>query len=109
MVCVATVADIIDDMVLIHLDGWAHTYDFWCATSSNYIHPVGWSESVKKKLMVPQGNKGLPLLVLVNFHLNCTKIIKVKHISVFIHAFSLLFLYKNMTILEQSLIAIDMK
>ncbi|XP_063850444.1 lethal(3)malignant brain tumor-like protein 3 isoform X1 [Scylla paramamosain] len=41
-VCVATVADVLDNRVLIHFDGWEKAYDVWNEVSSPYIHPVGW-------------------------------------------------------------------
>ncbi|XP_050692187.1 lethal(3)malignant brain tumor-like protein 3 [Eriocheir sinensis] len=41
-VCVATVADVLDNRVLIHFDGWEKAYDVWSEVSSPYIHPVGW-------------------------------------------------------------------
>ncbi|ROT65230.1 putative lethal(3)malignant brain tumor-like protein 3 isoform X1 [Penaeus vannamei] len=41
-VCVATVADVLDNRVLIHFDGWDKAFDFWSEVSSPYIHPVGW-------------------------------------------------------------------
>ncbi|KAK3862699.1 hypothetical protein Pcinc_031457 [Petrolisthes cinctipes] len=41
-VCVATVADVLDNRVLIHFDGWDKVYDIWNEVSSPYIHPVGW-------------------------------------------------------------------
>ncbi|XP_069169395.1 lethal(3)malignant brain tumor-like protein 3 isoform X2 [Procambarus clarkii] len=41
-VCVATVADVLDNRVLIHFDGWDKAFDVWNEVSSPYIHPVGW-------------------------------------------------------------------
>ncbi|XP_042233179.1 lethal(3)malignant brain tumor-like protein 3 [Homarus americanus] len=41
-VCVATVADVLDNCVLIHFDGWDKAFDVWNEVSSPYIHPVGW-------------------------------------------------------------------
>ncbi|CAL4164717.1 unnamed protein product, partial [Meganyctiphanes norvegica] len=41
-VCVATVADTMENRVLIHFDGWDKAYDFWTEVTSPYIHPVGW-------------------------------------------------------------------
>ena len=42
LVCVATVADIIDDWLLIHFDGWDDSYDYWAETSSPFIHAINW-------------------------------------------------------------------
>uniref|UniRef100_A0A3Q3B4D7 Uncharacterized protein n=1 Tax=Kryptolebias marmoratus TaxID=37003 RepID=A0A3Q3B4D7_KRYMA len=42
LVCVASVADVINDHFLVHFDNWDDTYDYWCDSSSPYIHPVGW-------------------------------------------------------------------
>ncbi|KAK7079506.1 Present in Scm, l(3)mbt, and vertebrate SCML2, partial [Halocaridina rubra] len=41
-VCVASVADVLDNRVLIHFDGWDKAYDVWSEVSSPYIHPIGW-------------------------------------------------------------------
>ncbi|KAK8732011.1 hypothetical protein OTU49_007135 [Cherax quadricarinatus] len=41
-VCVATVADVLDNRVLVHFDGWDKAFDIWNEVSSPYIHPVGW-------------------------------------------------------------------
>lgn len=29
LVCVASVADVIDDCFLVHFDNWDDTYDYW--------------------------------------------------------------------------------
>jgi hypothetical protein len=42
LVCVATIADIIDNWLLIHFDGWDDSYDYWAETTSPFIHPVNW-------------------------------------------------------------------
>ena len=45
LVHVATVTNIMENRVLIHFDGWSHSYDFWCPPSSWLLHPVGWCAS----------------------------------------------------------------
>ncbi|XP_071807333.1 lethal(3)malignant brain tumor-like protein 4 isoform X1 [Asterias amurensis] len=44
LICVATVANIMESRFLIHFDAWEDMYDYWCDSSSPYIHPVGWCE-----------------------------------------------------------------
>lgn len=56
LVCVATVADIVDKYFLVHFDNWDDTYDYWCDASSPYIHPVGWCQDQGRTLTAPQGH-----------------------------------------------------
>ncbi|XP_070709221.1 lethal(3)malignant brain tumor-like protein 4 [Pempheris klunzingeri] len=56
LVCVASVADVINDHFLVHFDNWDDTYDYWCDSSSPYIHPVGWCEEQGRPLTAPQGH-----------------------------------------------------
>ncbi|XP_063531465.1 LOW QUALITY PROTEIN: uncharacterized protein LOC134742344 [Cydia strobilella] len=44
MVCVATVADMLDARLLINFDSWDDMYDVWLDPTSPYIHSVGWAE-----------------------------------------------------------------
>ncbi|XP_022091136.1 lethal(3)malignant brain tumor-like protein 1 isoform X2 [Acanthaster planci] len=53
LICVATVANIMESRFLIHFDAWEDTYDYWCDSSSPYIHPVGWCEENGKILSPP--------------------------------------------------------
>ncbi|XP_064082090.1 lethal(3)malignant brain tumor-like protein 3 isoform X1 [Macrobrachium nipponense] len=52
-VCVATVADVLDNRVLIHFDGWDKAYDVWNEMSSPYIHPIGWCVANNRVLHPP--------------------------------------------------------
>ncbi|XP_039257464.2 lethal(3)malignant brain tumor-like protein 4 [Styela clava] len=54
LTCVATVTDAIGELILIHFDGWNNNFDYWCDSTSNYIHPIGWCAKVGKTLQVPQ-------------------------------------------------------
>uniref|UniRef100_A0A8C9U5Q1 L3MBTL histone methyl-lysine binding protein 4 n=1 Tax=Scleropages formosus TaxID=113540 RepID=A0A8C9U5Q1_SCLFO len=56
LVCVASVADVIDNRFLVHFDNWDDTYDYWCDASSPHIHPVGWCQEHGKPLTAPQGH-----------------------------------------------------
>ncbi|CAL8292358.1 unnamed protein product [Lota lota] len=57
LVCVATVADVIDQQrILVHFDNWDDSYDYWCDSSSPYIHPIGWCEEQARPLTAPQGH-----------------------------------------------------
>jgi hypothetical protein len=55
LICVATVADILDGRLLVHFDSWDHTYDYWVEPTSPYIHPLGWCEQNKRSLTPPNG------------------------------------------------------
>ncbi|XP_036375276.1 lethal(3)malignant brain tumor-like protein 4 [Megalops cyprinoides] len=56
LVCVASVADVVDDRFLVHFDNWDDTYDYWCDASSPHIHPVGWCQENGRPLTAPQGH-----------------------------------------------------
>ncbi|KAG7488690.1 hypothetical protein MATL_G00037020 [Megalops atlanticus] len=56
LVCVATVADIVDNRFLVHFDNWDDTYDYWCDATSPHIHPVGWCQGHGRPLTAPQGH-----------------------------------------------------
>ncbi|CAH1773377.1 unnamed protein product [Owenia fusiformis] len=53
LTCVATVADVRGEHILIHFDGWEDNYDYWCDPTSPYIHPVGWCQENGKALSPP--------------------------------------------------------
>ena len=53
LICVATIADIIGEHILIHFDGWEKDFDYWALSSSPYIHPVGWCNANNKPLSPP--------------------------------------------------------
>ncbi|XP_051538530.1 lethal(3)malignant brain tumor-like protein 4 isoform X2 [Myxocyprinus asiaticus] len=56
LVCVASIADIVDNRFLVHFDNWDDTYDYWCDASSPHIHPVGWCQDHGRPLTAPQGH-----------------------------------------------------
>lgn len=54
IICVATVADVLGDRVLIHFDGWPKMYDYWTnVKSTNFLYPVGWCEMNGRSLIAP--------------------------------------------------------
>uniref|UniRef100_A0AAQ5YII7 L3MBTL histone methyl-lysine binding protein 1b n=1 Tax=Amphiprion ocellaris TaxID=80972 RepID=A0AAQ5YII7_AMPOC len=53
LICVATIAAVVDNRLLIHFDNWDDTYDYWCDASSPYIHPVGYCEEAELTLTTP--------------------------------------------------------
>ncbi|KAH8407067.1 hypothetical protein KR222_005580, partial [Zaprionus bogoriensis] len=57
-ICVATVADILDERIRVHFDGWNDCYDFWVHVNSPYIHPCGWHEG-RQQLIVPPDYENL--------------------------------------------------
>lgn len=50
--CVASIADVLDDRIRIHFDGWDDCYDIIVDVNSPYIHPCGWHEA-RQQLVVP--------------------------------------------------------
>uniref|UniRef100_A0A3B4AMD6 Lethal(3)malignant brain tumor-like protein 1 n=1 Tax=Periophthalmus magnuspinnatus TaxID=409849 RepID=A0A3B4AMD6_9GOBI len=54
LICVATVTDVVDQRFLVHFDNWDDTYDYWCDSSSPYIHPIGWCQERNLPLTPPQ-------------------------------------------------------
>uniref|UniRef100_H3D387 Lethal(3)malignant brain tumor-like protein 1 n=1 Tax=Tetraodon nigroviridis TaxID=99883 RepID=H3D387_TETNG len=54
LICVATVTDVVDNRFLVHFDNWDDTYDYWCDSSSPYIHPIGWCQERNLPLTPPQ-------------------------------------------------------
>ncbi|KAJ8004929.1 hypothetical protein DPEC_G00141390 [Dallia pectoralis] len=53
LICVASIAAVVDNRLLIHFDNWDDTYDYWCDASSPYIHPVGYCEEAELTLTTP--------------------------------------------------------
>ena len=60
LVCVASIADVISDYLLIHLDGWSPCYDYWTLKTSNCIKPIGWCKENQKPLSPPLGYEHKP-------------------------------------------------
>ena len=55
LTCVASVADMYGDKLLVHFDGWEDNYDYWCSYNSSLIHHVGWCQENLKTLSAPNG------------------------------------------------------
>ncbi|XP_033013867.1 lethal(3)malignant brain tumor-like protein 4 isoform X2 [Lacerta agilis] len=53
LMCVATIADMLDNRLLIHFDNWDESYDYWCDASSPYIRPVGYCQETGTPLTTP--------------------------------------------------------
>nr|XP_006811109.1 PREDICTED: lethal(3)malignant brain tumor-like protein 3-like [Saccoglossus kowalevskii] len=53
LICVATIADVMDNRFLVHFDAWDDSYDYWADPSSPYLHPVGWCQENGKVLTPP--------------------------------------------------------
>ncbi|XP_067867686.1 lethal(3)malignant brain tumor-like protein 4 isoform X3 [Heterodontus francisci] len=53
LTCVATIADMVDNRLLIHFDNWDDSYDYWCDASSPYIRPVGSCQTSGLPLTTP--------------------------------------------------------
>uniref|UniRef100_A0A2K6EKM7 SAM domain-containing protein n=1 Tax=Propithecus coquereli TaxID=379532 RepID=A0A2K6EKM7_PROCO len=55
LVCVATIADIVEDRLLVHFENWDDSYDYWCVVNSPYVQPVGWCQENGRTLIAPPG------------------------------------------------------
>ncbi|XP_054855908.1 lethal(3)malignant brain tumor-like protein 4 [Eublepharis macularius] len=53
LMCVATIADMLDNRLLIHFDNWNESYDYWCDASSPYIRPIGYCQETGTPLTTP--------------------------------------------------------
>ncbi|XP_061452642.1 lethal(3)malignant brain tumor-like protein 3 isoform X6 [Rhineura floridana] len=53
LMCVATIADMLDNRLLVHFDNWNESYDYWCDASSPYIRPVGYCQETGTPLTTP--------------------------------------------------------
>ncbi|RVE43326.1 hypothetical protein evm_012030 [Chilo suppressalis] len=53
LVCVASIAEMMDSRMLITFDSWDEIYDYWVDPTSPYIHPVGWAEENGLSLTPP--------------------------------------------------------
>ncbi|KAM6428058.1 lethal(3)malignant brain tumor-like protein 4 isoform 3-T3 [Liasis olivaceus] len=53
LMCVATIADMLDNRLLVHFDNWGESYDYWCDASSPYIRPVGYCQETGTPLTTP--------------------------------------------------------
>ncbi|KAJ2952448.1 hypothetical protein O0L34_g6755 [Tuta absoluta] len=53
LVCVASIADMLDNRLLITFDSWDEMYDYWVDPTSPHIHPVGWAEEQGLSLTPP--------------------------------------------------------
>ncbi|XP_055466097.1 lethal(3)malignant brain tumor-like protein 4 [Psammomys obesus] len=54
-VCVATVADVVEDRVRVHFDSREDSFDYWCDVSSPYVRPAGWCQENGRTLVAPPG------------------------------------------------------
>ncbi|XP_015437327.1 PREDICTED: lethal(3)malignant brain tumor-like protein 3 isoform X1 [Dufourea novaeangliae] len=57
LVCVASIAGLMDSRLLVHFDSWDEVYDYWADASSPYIHPVGWCHHNGHSLTPPNNYK----------------------------------------------------
>ncbi|CAF3101018.1 unnamed protein product [Rotaria sp. Silwood2] len=54
LVCVATVAQVADNLIRVHFDGWSDDFEQWIDCQSTNIYPIGWCELVGYKLEPPK-------------------------------------------------------
>lgn len=65
LVCVASIAGLMDSRILVHFDSWDEVYDYWADASSPYIHPVGWCHHNGHSLTPPNSEYYLENKVLL--------------------------------------------
>ncbi|XP_026331037.1 polycomb protein Sfmbt-like isoform X2 [Hyposmocoma kahamanoa] len=53
LVCVATIARVVADLLKVHFDGWGTEYDQWLWAHSTDMYPVGWCRAVGHRLEGP--------------------------------------------------------
>ncbi|XP_049868291.1 polycomb protein Sfmbt isoform X2 [Pectinophora gossypiella] len=53
LVCVATIARVVSDLLKVHFDGWGAEYDQWLWAHSTDMYPVGWCRAVGHRLEGP--------------------------------------------------------
>lgn len=53
LVCVATIARVVADLLKVHFDGWGVEYDQWLWAHSTDVYPVGWARAVAHRLEGP--------------------------------------------------------
>jgi hypothetical protein len=54
-VCVATIAEIDNDNVKIHFDGWGDKWDYWCHKHHSNLAAIGSCEKLGLRLQPPRG------------------------------------------------------
>jgi hypothetical protein len=54
LVCVATVAQVVDSLIRVRFDGWGEDFEQWIDCQSPNIYPIGWCELVGYKLEPPK-------------------------------------------------------
>ncbi|KAM3963640.1 polycomb protein Sfmbt [Aphomia sociella] len=53
LVCVATIARVVADLLKVHFNGWGAEYDQWLWAHSTDVYPVGWCRAVGHRLEGP--------------------------------------------------------
>ncbi|UJR22368.1 hypothetical protein I4U23_025430 [Adineta vaga] len=54
LVCVATIANVADNLIRVRFDGWGDEFEQWIDCQSTNIYPIGWCELVGYKLEPPK-------------------------------------------------------
>lgn len=53
--CPATIEDVLDNRILIHIDGTDETYNYWTEITSPNIHPINWHKENNITVLDPTG------------------------------------------------------
>lgn len=52
---VATIADVLDNRILLQFDGFDSTHHYWADITSPNIHPYNWHKTNKCRIIVAKG------------------------------------------------------
>lgn len=78
LVCVASIAGLMDSRILVHFDSWDEVYDYWADASSPYIHPVGWCHHNGHSLTPPNSKRNNMYSIFILLYLLPEKTMHVK-------------------------------
>lgn len=54
---VATIADVLDNRILLQFDGFDSSHDYWADITSPNIHPYNWHKANRCRLVVAKGKR----------------------------------------------------
>ena len=50
LICVASIAQVADNLIRLHFDGWNENFEQWIDCQSPNIYPIGWCDLVGHQL-----------------------------------------------------------
>lgn len=66
-ICVATIGDVIDSRILVTLDGFDSSLNYWTDIRSPYVHPVNFHKDHGYSITTPPGESSLCHFNYVNY------------------------------------------